>query len=112
MDKEREAPLTKGQRELEKFGIKFPEEAEVPLKVKSFLQKVEEEPEIKAGEQPAAASLPPTPPAAGIQEADIDITPKKLHRLLRYHAGNAARWLGEQVRRILKIRLRRGEVGR
>ena len=109
MDKEREAPLAKEQQELEELGIKLPEEAKVPPEVKSFLQKVEKEPETKAGEQPS-----PAPPAAAtptdnkVEAVDIDVTPQKLHLLLRHHAGNAARWLGEQIRRILKMRLHRG----
>jgi len=98
------------RKQLEDLGITVPSEAAIPPEVESFLREVEKEPEPMAREQPAA-SLPSAPPAPVADSAPtIKVTPRRLHQLLTHHAGNAARWLGEQIKRILKMRLRRGEI--
>ncbi len=121
MEKERE----KSEEErLAELGIKPVEEgAPIPEEIKTFLEKVETEPENGGEEQsqpaPAlarksgAGPLPGViPVASGPKQVSLAaFSPRRVHNLLHHHVSQAARWLGEQVKRIIKIRLRRAGAG-
>ncbi len=120
MEKERE----KSEEErLAELGIEPVEEgAPIPKEIKTFLERAETEPETGGGEQSQLAPPPPggsagplpgvIPVASGPKQVSLAaFSPRRVHHLLHYHVSQAARWLGEQIKRIIKIRLRRAGAG-
>ncbi len=106
---------------MRELGIKKVEEiGSVPKGLETFLKEKEIEPKPGGGEQPKPGQ--PAPPPAGPAGLPPGVTltptgprpvslaaysPRRVHQLLRHHVSQAARWLGEQIKRILKMRLRR-----